>query len=108
MRCKLLRLVIQGVCQSVTRHSCANMAERIEVLLGVETFRDPRKVVLDGNPDSPTDWMRPSPNYFGHLRIMRLHRMRTMHQMQPIVTDNRDVCPSVCLSLLHCAKTDQE
>jgi len=41
--------------------------------------------------------------------IFRLHRMHAMHEMQPIVTDDRGVCQSVCLSRgsirLHCAKT---
>jgi len=31
-----------------TRLRCANMAKRIEVLLGVETLGDPRNIVLDG------------------------------------------------------------
>jgi len=36
-----------------------------------EAFGDPRKIVLDWSPDFPTDSMRPSPNYFGHLlRLM--------------------------------------
>jgi len=52
-----------------TRLRCANTAEWIEVLLGVETFLDPRSIVLDGSPDFPTDLMRPSPNYFGYLFI---------------------------------------
>jgi len=39
-----------GVCQSVTRLCRANTAERIEVLLGVETW-DPRNIVLDRSPD---------------------------------------------------------
>jgi len=30
---------------------CANTAERIEVLFGVETLGDPRNIVLDGSPD---------------------------------------------------------
>jgi len=41
-------------------------------------------------------------------RFFRLYRMHVMHQMQPIVTNVRGVCPSVCLSRgstrLHCAK----
>jgi len=32
---------------------CANTAERIEVLLGMETLGDLRNIVLDGGPDSP-------------------------------------------------------
>jgi len=41
-----------GVCQSKGL-PCANPAERIEVLLWVETLRDPRNIVLDGNPNFP-------------------------------------------------------
>jgi len=41
--------------------------------------------------------------------VFRLHGMHAMHEMQPIVTNVRGVCPSVCLSRgstrLHCAKT---
>jgi len=33
--------------------------------------------------------------------IIRLH---LMHSMQPIVTDNRGVCQSVCQAALHCAE----
>jgi len=36
---------------SLSRGFTANTAERIEVLLGVETFGDPRHIVLDGSPD---------------------------------------------------------
>jgi len=32
---------------------CANVAECIEVLLGVETLGDPKNIVLDGSPDIP-------------------------------------------------------
>jgi len=32
---------------------CTNTAERIEVLLGVETLGDPRNFVFDGSPDLP-------------------------------------------------------
>jgi len=37
MKGGLLRWMIAGVCQSVTRLRCANMVERIAVLLGMET-----------------------------------------------------------------------
>jgi len=36
---------------SVTRLRCAKTAERIEVRFGVETFRGPRNILLDGGPD---------------------------------------------------------
>jgi len=52
--------MILGVCQSV----CANMGEQINLLLWVETLADLRNIVF---PNSPTDSMRPLPNYFGHL-----------------------------------------
>jgi len=51
----------RGVClsiclhRSVTRLHCANAAERIKILLCVETLGDPRNTVLDGSPDFPTD-----------------------------------------------------
>jgi len=31
--------------------NCANTAERLEVLLGMEPLRDPRNIVLDETPD---------------------------------------------------------
>jgi len=61
---------VPGVCRSVllvTLRHCAKMAERIEVLLGVETLRDMRNIILDEGLDFPTDSMRPSPKYVGHL-----------------------------------------
>jgi len=76
MRCKLLRSKIPAsVSLSVRQLHCANTAERIEVLLRVDTLGDPRNIVLDGSPDFPTDSMRPSPNYFGHLFSMQLEEM---------------------------------
>jgi len=62
-----------GVCVSVSLRitrllCCANMVERITVLLGLETLEDSRNVALDGTSRfPPTDSMRPSPNYFFHL-----------------------------------------
>jgi len=47
--------MIPEVCHSanlsVTQLRCANSDERIGVLLGVETFGDPRNNVLDESPD---------------------------------------------------------
>jgi len=49
----LLRSVIPtSVSMYVTRLRCSNMAQRIEVLLGIETLGDPRNIVLDGSSDS--------------------------------------------------------
>jgi len=56
----------QSVSLSVTRLRCVNMAERIEVLLGV-----PRNIVLDKSLDFPTDSMMLSLNYFGNLSDMQ-------------------------------------
>jgi len=42
-----------GVCMYVRRLRCANVANRIEVLLGVETFEDPRNISLDGGSRFP-------------------------------------------------------
>jgi len=36
---------------SLSHDCCANTAFRIEVLLGVETFGDPKNIVLDGSPN---------------------------------------------------------
>jgi len=65
-----------SVCLSVTRLTvlhCSKMAERINMLFGVNTRRGPRNIVLDGGPDSPQsgagDSMQPSPNYFGLLLL---------------------------------------
>jgi len=44
-------LVCKFVSLSITRLRCANMSEQIEVLLQVETLKDPRDIVLDGSPD---------------------------------------------------------
>jgi len=51
----------------VTRLRPAKMAERIDVLLGVETLWHPWNSVSDGSFDFPMYSMRPSPNYFVHL-----------------------------------------
>jgi len=55
MRYGLLRSMIPAysVCQSVTQLHCANTAERIEVLLGVETLAETGNPVLDGSSDFP-------------------------------------------------------
>jgi len=48
MRCKLLRSMFPtSVSLSVTWLRCANTAEQIEVLFGVETLVDPRNIILD-------------------------------------------------------------
>jgi len=59
----------RSVClfRSFTWLHCANTAEWIVVLLGLETLSDLRNIVLDVSPDFPTDLMQPLPNYFGHL-----------------------------------------
>jgi len=41
-----------SVSRPVTRARCAKIAERVDVLFGVETPRDPRKIVLDRVPIS--------------------------------------------------------
>jgi len=46
----------------VSRAGCTNMAEQIEVLLG-----ELGNTVSYGVQISPTDSMRLSPNYFGHM-----------------------------------------
>jgi len=49
----------RGVCLSVslsrgsTRLHCAKTAERIKLLLAVNTLGGPRDIVLHGDPDSP-------------------------------------------------------
>jgi len=70
MKCGLLRSMITGVCQSVTRLRCANTAARIEVLLGVKTLGDPTNIVWDESFDSPKNSMRSSPNYFDLWLLM--------------------------------------
>jgi len=72
---------VRGVCPSVclsrgsTRLHCAKTAERIKILLGVNTPAGPRNM-LDGGPDPSTarggDSMQESPNYFGLLLIWAL------------------------------------
>jgi len=56
--------------------SCAKAAERIDVLLGVETVGDSRNVVLGGGSSSPTARgrrsMPPSPNYFDNLFFLKV------------------------------------
>jgi len=43
---------VMSICLSVTWLRCANTAERIEVLVGVETLRDRRNIVLDWGLES--------------------------------------------------------
>jgi len=51
IRCGLLRPMIPtSVSLSVTRYGCANMAVRIEVLLGVKTHGNPWHIVFYGLP----------------------------------------------------------
>jgi len=54
-----------SVSLSVMQLCCANVAELIGVLLGVETGRPKQHCVRTESKDS----MRPSPNYFGHLLV---------------------------------------
>jgi len=62
---------VVSVSLSVTRVPAEKMAERIYVLFGVESRRDPMNILLDGGPGTPVvrvgGSMRPSPVYFGHL-----------------------------------------
>jgi len=55
------------VCKSVPLFHAGGLcktAERIDILFVMETPRDPRNIVLDGDHG---DSMRPLPNYFGQL-----------------------------------------
>jgi len=55
------------------RLRCAKKAERIDVPFGVETFGDPRHIVLVEGCDSPTTTqgsMRPLPSYFCVLDVV--------------------------------------
>jgi len=63
--------MIQGICQSVTRLRCAKTAERIKVLLGMETPWDPKHCTRRGSRFPPTDSMQPSPNYFSFFTIFQ-------------------------------------
>jgi len=56
-----------SVCLSVTRMRCAKTAERIDMLLGVETSGDPNRSVLDGCADVPTDTERRRQHCFALL-----------------------------------------
>jgi len=51
----------------VMRLRFASMAKRIEVLFECRVSGTFRNIVLDWSPDFPTDSMRPSTNFFGHL-----------------------------------------
>jgi len=46
--------MIPGVCQSVMWFRCANVAQQIEVMLGLETLGNPRFMVLKGSLSFPT------------------------------------------------------
>jgi len=69
---------VRGVCLSCgsTRLHCAKTATQIKMLFRVNTYEDPRNIVLDGGPDPPTARgggfdVRPFSTYFGLLlRIM--------------------------------------
>jgi len=70
MRAGLLQLMILVVCLSrgFLQHRRANMAERIKVLLLVETHGGAKEHCITWSPDSlPPNSMQPLPNYFGHL-----------------------------------------
>jgi len=59
----------------VTRLRCANTAEvseRIEVLLGVETFGDPRNI--DGSPDVSHGFDATFAIYFGNALVISSRR----------------------------------
>jgi len=43
---------------------------------GVNTLGDPRNIVVDGCPDSPTNSMRLSPNYSAHMFFVVLSHHR--------------------------------
>jgi len=78
-------LVAWCVCQFIQRLHCAKTAKGIDVQFGVETFGDPKHIMLDWGPDPfkrrgtgkvgkccplkvegrCLHSMRPSPNYFG-------------------------------------------
>jgi len=54
LRCRLLRSMIPSACKPVSLSvsvSREQTAEQIEVLLGLETLRDPRNIVLHKNLD---------------------------------------------------------
>jgi len=68
MRCVPLLLIIPGICQSVTQ---LHMAEQVVVLLRLETFGDPRNIVLGGSHFSAkivaVVSMQPSSIYFDYV-----------------------------------------
>jgi len=116
--------VSQSACLSVTRLWPAKTSEGIEVLFGVENFGDPRNIVLDVSPDSPTERERqkksgetiahcpyygnyintavqmvphsmlPSLNYFSHL----LDCIECMRCWLFLPMFALSICQSVCLS----------
>jgi len=68
MKCRLLQSMSLGICRSVVQHLCANTAERIKVLLGMETPGDPRNVFHCELrfPAHIQCRMQPSTNCFSH------------------------------------------
>jgi len=69
MRCRLLWSMIPRICLSVVQLRCANTAEMLSVLSGVETLggRAKQHCLQTEVPISVTASMRPSPNYTDHL-----------------------------------------
>jgi len=87
-------MIPASVSQSVARLYCTDTAERIRILFEAETdsqlrTQETRHVIsgvlgggIRGYSNTPlrvvqifpTDWMRPSPNYFGHLFNVKLRR----------------------------------
>jgi len=51
---------------------CAKTAERIDVLFGIGTLGDPRLIVSDGVSMRREGSMRPLPNYFGFLLLVKI------------------------------------
>lgn len=74
--------VNQSIYLSIMRAERAIMAERIEVLLNVDTTGDPRNIVLDRSSTSSRreegGSMRPSPNHFGHLLFLLTNNKKTL------------------------------
>jgi len=62
------RLLV-SLSHGVALFRCANMAERIDVLLGVEIRGAHEHCIRRESRFFPTDSMRPSLNYFGRLFI---------------------------------------
>jgi len=69
-------VVARSISQSDTRLRCAKTAKRIEVMFGIETLGDQRRIMLDGGPYAEEAGQREI--FFAHLQSIRTSSLGSM------------------------------